>query len=234
MTVAGAPQTVVIATPHPRYDALERRVRELLSKHRVVRIRTQPELTLEAMDRLRPRFVFLPHWSWRIPESVHQRFECVIFHMTDLPYGRGGSPLQNLILRGHSETMLSALRCAADLDAGPIYMKRPLSLAGTAEEILRRAGKLMEDMIAAIARQQPVPLPQEEDPPVRFTRRGPADGDIRLASSIEQIYDFVRMLDAEGYPPAFLDIGDLHLEFSAARLEAGLVEAKVRIRKRKP
>jgi len=37
--------------------------------------------------------------------------------MTDVPYGRGGSPLQNLIVRGHTETKLTALRCVRDLDA---------------------------------------------------------------------------------------------------------------------
>ncbi len=31
------------------------------------------------------------------------KFECVCFHMTDVPYGRGGSPLQNLIIREPQE-----------------------------------------------------------------------------------------------------------------------------------
>src|SRR5699024_5051687 len=57
-----------------------------------------------------PRCLFFPHWSFRVPAEVTSRFECVCFHMTDLPYGRGGSPLQNLISSGHDETMLTALR----------------------------------------------------------------------------------------------------------------------------
>ena len=47
--------------------------------------------------------------------------------MTDLPYGRGGSPLQNLIVRGHKHTMISAIKCVKELDAGPIYLKKPLT-----------------------------------------------------------------------------------------------------------
>ena len=42
--------------------------------------------------------------------------------MTDLPFGRGGSPLQNLIVRGYKETMLSAIKCVGEVDAGPIYI----------------------------------------------------------------------------------------------------------------
>ena len=67
-------------------------------------------LTVEALDRIDPRAVFFLHWSWKVQESITRRFECIGFHMTDLPYGRGGTPLQNLILRGHKTTKLSAFR----------------------------------------------------------------------------------------------------------------------------
>ena len=67
--------------------------------------------------------------------------------MTDLPYGRGGSPLQNLIQRGHNTTMLTALRCNEGCDTGDIYLKRSLSLCGTAEEIFIRADTIIEQMI---------------------------------------------------------------------------------------
>jgi methionyl-tRNA formyltransferase len=52
-----------------------------------------------------------------------------------LPYGRGGSPLQNLIDLGHKDTFVSALKMTEELDAGAIYLKKPLSLEGLAEEI---------------------------------------------------------------------------------------------------
>src|SRR3989339_963082 len=79
------------------------------------------ELNVERLTELSPRYVFFPHWSHRIPADVFQNFECVIFHMTDLPFGRGGSPLQNLIARGIYETQISALKCVEEVDAGPIY-----------------------------------------------------------------------------------------------------------------
>ncbi len=48
-------------------------------------------------------------------------FNCVVFHMTDLPFGRGGSPLQNLISRGIYKTKISAIKVVKEIDAGPIY-----------------------------------------------------------------------------------------------------------------
>ncbi len=86
--------------------------------------------------------------------EILKEIECVCFHMTDVPYGRGGSPLQNLIVRGHRETRLTALRMTSELDAGPVYLKRNLSLEGGAEEIYLRASALSAEMIQQIVRDE--------------------------------------------------------------------------------
>lgn len=227
-----ATPAIVIATPHSRNDLLEQRVRDRLPHYRLVRLRDRRELSSELLEQIKPDFVFFPHWSWLIPEEIHSRFNCVIFHMTDLPYGRGGSPLQNLIVRGHRTTKLTALKCVAELDAGPVYLKRALSLAGTAEEILRRASASMEDMIVEIVEKRLVPVPQQGEV-VEFKRRRPADGNIASLETLEQVFDYIRMLDADGYPPAFLNTEHVHLEFQDARMGEAFVEAKVRISKQR-
>ena len=73
--------------------------------------------------------------------------------MTDLPFGRGGSPLQNLVERGIYETKVSAIRCCKELDGGDVYMKKPLSLWGTAEEIYLRAAELTKEMMNLVKLQ---------------------------------------------------------------------------------
>jgi methionyl-tRNA formyltransferase len=188
------------------------------------------ELQLEAVEALDPQCIFVPHWSHVIPEVIWSRWPTVIFHMTDLPYGRGGSPLQNLIQRGHRSTMLTALRCSADLDAGPIYCKEPLSLQGSAEEIYLQADVLIEEMIARIAREQPEPWPQQGEP-ILFSRRKP--GQSNLAScppgDLLACYDQIRMLDAEGYPHAFLEAHGLRFEFRRVTRRSDGLHADVRI-----
>jgi len=44
--------------------------------------------------------------------------------MTDLPFGRGGSPLQNLIERGIKKTKISAIKVDGGIDTGDIFFKR--------------------------------------------------------------------------------------------------------------
>lgn len=186
------------------------------------------ELTAEKLAPINPKFIFFPHWSHRIAPSIYEQFECVIFHMTDLPFGRGGSPLQNLIARGIYETKISALRCVEEMDAGPIYLKNPLSLHGSAEEIFLRASDIIEGMIVEILEKLPEPMPQEGLPTV-FKRRRPEDGDLSAAQTLEQAFDLIRMLDAEGYPSAFLKAGPFKIEFTRASRKTDQVVADVRI-----
>lgn len=224
-------KTIVIATPHPRHEALTIKVQAALPDWQVIRISHPEELTRASLTSLAPQWVFFPHWSWIISADIYENFECVIFHMTDLPYGRGGSPLQNLIVRGHQRTQLSALKCVEKLDAGPIYEKMALELQGTAQEILHRAAVLMQQMIVSIVKNTPEPIPQMGEV-VAFKRRQPKDGDMVELADLEKVYDYIRMLDAEGYPPAFISTPHLLFEFNAASLKEDCIEAKVSIRKR--
>ncbi len=193
-------------------------------------IRTPEELTLERLAALKPRYIFVPHWSHRIDQAIIDTFECVIFHETDLPYGRGGSPVQNLIVRGVKETKMTALRATDEIDAGDVYLKRPLSLEGTARDIFFRANDVIAGMIETIVKESPEPTPQTGEPVV-FKRRKPAEGNLHDLGTLEEIYDYIRMLDADGYPPAFFNTSAIKFEFTGARFdESGDLIAEVRIR----
>lgn len=192
-------------------------------------INDKADFTLHHLSIFRPDKIFIPHWSHIIPQKIFNNYECIVFHMTDLPYGRGGSPLQNLISRGQIDTKISALRVVQEVDAGPIYCKYPLSLLGSAEEIFIRANRAIKEMIVDIIHNNLISKRQEGEP-VIFNRRKPADSNLASVVEIEKIYDHIRMLDADGYPKAFVDQGKIRYEFSRASLKAdGSIYADVRI-----
>lgn len=187
----------------------------------------------EQLSAINPDKIFIPHWSHIIPKEIFEKYECIVFHMTDLPFGRGGSPLQNLISRGHAETKISALKVVKQIDGGPIYCKRDLSLIGSAEEIFIRANGVILQMIIEIIQNDPVPVDQEGEP-VIFTRRKPEESNLKEISDIKSIYDYIRMLDADGYPNAYLEVDKIRYEFSRASRKAdGSILANVRIRIKK-
>ncbi len=219
----------VVAARHPwNRSAFVRRTPHLPGTWHLIERRE--DLTEARLRDIQPRYVFFPHWSWEVPEAIWRNWECVCFHMADVPYGRGGSPLQNLIVRGHRSTMLTALRMERELDAGPVYLKRPLDLSGRAQAIFERAAEMVYDLAEDIVVREPTPV-QQSGEPVVFRRRTPQQSALPADAPAEGLYDHIRMLDAEGYPPAFLDFGGWRLEFSEAEMTADQVTARVVFRR---
>lgn len=195
-------------------------------------ISKKEDFTLENLDKIDPKKIFIPHWSWIIPKEIFQKYECVLFHMTDLPYGRGGSPLQNLIVRGIYDTKISAIRIMEEVDAGDIYLKKPLNIEfGTAEEIFKKASDIIYEMIEEILNKNIKTIPQQGEI-VRFSRRKPEDGNMEQLNDIKKIYDYVRMLNGEGYPRAFFEIKNIKYEFYNPILKNEELETKVLIKKK--
>ncbi len=222
----------IVATIKPwNIDAFSRHTKTLPGEFYLV---TEPEeLTDDLIARLKPRYIFFMHWSWIVPDSTLNSTECVCFHMTDVPYGRGGSPLQNLIARGHKDTILTALRMTAELDAGPVYLKRPLSLAGRAQDIFERSADLVYDLIREIIEKEPQPVAQQGEA-VIFRRRTPDMSKMPESGDLETLYNHIRMLDADTYPKAFLDYGTFRLSFdNAVPQKDGSLKARVKIETRK-
>lgn len=189
-------------------------------------ISAKDELTLNKIDKIKPKYIFFPHWSWIVPEEITRKYTCICFHMTDLPFGRGGSPLQNLIIRGIEQTKVSALKMTKELDAGPIYLKMPLSLTGSAEQIFLRLAKVITQMISEIITNSPTPTKQQGEI-VYFKRRTAAQSKIPADLSAKELYNFIRMLDAPSYPKAFIQKDNYKLTFSNARLVENKVTAEV-------
>ena len=118
------------------------------------------------------------------------------------------------------------------LDAGPVFIKRPLSLEGSAEEIYLRSAKLVSNMIEFIINKEPIPKKQVGKV-VNFKRRN--QNQSRIPNKIDNfsdLYDHIRMLDAETYPNAFIDTDNFRFEINRASLRTDEILANVRIIKK--
>jgi methionyl-tRNA formyltransferase len=220
---------IVIANCNNILSGVEK---DLAVKYNAIVVKDKKDLILNKLDLINPAYIFFLHWSYIIPEEIYSKFNCIVFHMTDLPYGRGGSPLQNLVIRGHTETKISALKVKKGIDTGNIYLKKKLSLYGTAEEIFLRAGNVMSSMIEEIVETELSPI-EQSGPIVKFERRKPEDSTITSLKTTNAIYDHIRMLDAEGYPHAFIETADFKFEFTRASLKSNnVIIADVRITKK--
>ena len=176
-------------------------------------INNKEDVNKENLDRISPRYIFFPHWNWKVSSDIFDTFECVAFHTAPLPYGRGGSPIQNLIMQDFEESPVNALKMSKNLDSGPIYESMDISLSGSLSDIFPRIAKKIELMIINIINNEPMPIDQIGEPRF-FKRRKPSDSKIPENYSIDQLYNHIRMLDGPDYPKAFIDLGSKGIEFS--------------------
>ena len=176
------------------------------------------EFNLEYLRAIKTDVIFIPHWSYIIPNDIFENYECIVFHMTDLPFGRGGSPLQNLISRGIYSTKISALKVDKGIDTGDVYLKENLELDGAATDIFERANHIIQKMIISILQNKIKPVPQKGKVTI-FKRRKPHQSNIIELETLQKVYDYIRMLDADGYPKAYLENKFLKFEFNNANFK---------------
>lgn len=171
-------KSYVVATQRPWGKAVYDRVSEASKDLWACRFVEPPHeeqgQLLDLLEHTMPRYVFFLHWSDYIPPTIYERWECVNFHCTALPYGRGGHPIENLLLVGRKSTIMTAHRVVAELDAGPVYWQYgPVSLrARTKTEILDGFVEPCAELIRMIVSHDPPPRPQA-GPVVRFSRLAP-------------------------------------------------------------
>jgi methionyl-tRNA formyltransferase len=196
-------------------------------------INKKADFNLQLLNEFKPDKIFIPHWSYIILEEIFNSFDCIVFHMTDLPFGRGGSPLQNLIVRGFKTTKISAIKVQSGIDTGDVYLKKSLDLAGSAQEIYQKTAIIIEEMIKEIITKKSIPSPQLGDV-VEFKRRKPEESNISELEDLENIYNYIRMLDCEGYPHAFIETKYFKAEFTNANFNESekIITANVRIVKK--
>ena len=152
--------------------------------------------------------------------------------MTDLPYGRGGSPLQNLILAGKKTTQITAFKMTDKIDAGPIYLKKKLKLNGRAVEIFNNAKIITLKMIKEISAKKIIPKKQKPSK-IIFKRLTKKDNYLNFneIKTISKFYDKIRMVDAPTYPNAYFKNGEFTFHFSNVKKENNAIYCSVKILK---
>lgn len=215
------------------------KLKKIYSEHQIYIITSKSDLTEEKLKVIEPDYIFFPHWSWIIPESIYKKYKCIVFHTADLPYGRGGSPIQNLIIRGIYKSKISAIEVVEEIDAGDIYLKEEIDLEiGNVDEIIKHiSNKIFNNMIPKFLKSNLKSYKQEGEV-LEFKRRKPEESNFYSFLTKEndvsdkKIYDFIRMLDGEGYPKAYLEIGKYKMELKNIKLEEEGLSGEFKIKRK--
>ena len=184
------------------------------------------DLNLKNLKKINPKYVFFIHWNWRVNSEIYKNYECVVFHTSPLPYGRGGSPIQNLIIRGIKKTPVCAIKMTNIIDGGPIYGSLNVTLNGNISEIFSRIAKKIDKLIVKICKNDPRPKKQKGNV-VNFIRLKNKNNKLLNKYTIKELYDRIRMVDGKDYQKAYINFGNYKIEFSNCSIENKKLHANI-------
>ena len=202
--------------------------RKISSNHNILKIEKKADLSLDVLENFEPDLVFFPHWNWIVEKEIFYKYKCIVFHTAPLPFGRGGSPIQNLIKQGYIRSPVCALAMADGIDNGPIYDQEEISLEGKLSEILKRLSNAVHILMLRLIKYQPDPIEQTGEVKI-FKRLGLKDNKISFEANIEEFYNSIRMLDDPSYPNAYLNLKNVNIEFFKINRKKDELFCQVRI-----
>ncbi len=201
-----------------------------VKKKNLIIINDKKKLSIKNLEKIKPKMIFFPHWSFKVNNSILKKFNCICFHTSPLPYGRGGSPIQNLILKKFKSTPVCAIKMTNKIDAGPIYLKRNISLSGNLNEIFDRISLRIIEMIKIIINKNISPKKQVGKI-VIFKRLRKNNSEIKGYENIITIYDKIRMLNSSEYPNAFIKKGGFKVYLTKPIIKKKQIFCEARIYK---
>lgn len=130
----------------------------------------------------------------------------LVVHASDLPRGRGFSPMTWLILEGENDIPVCLLDAVGEVDAGPVIYREKLHLEGHElnEETRVRLGEIHIDLCRRFLNEAEPPSgrPQEGEP-TRYLRRRPIDSRLDPYKTLAEQFNLLRVVDNERYPAFF-------------------------------
>ena len=132
----------------------------------------------------------------------------LVVHESDLPAGRGWSPLTWQVLEGSQEIIVSLIDAAEKIDQGAIYAQTKIKLNGTELlDDLRRlqfvaSRRLCMQFISSFLANSLTPVEQIGSPSY-YPRRTAIDSKISLNTSLKDCFNLLRVSDKDRYPAWF-------------------------------
>ena len=160
--------------------------------------------------KINPDIILFYGWSWKIKEKIFKNYKCFMLHPSLLPKYRGGSPIQNQIIRGEKMSAVTIFKINEIMDGGDIYFQKKISLMGSLSEIFKRIIVAGTKGTLKILNTKKIKIKkQNHNRATFFTRRKPEQSEITIKEikekPAEYIANKIRMLE-NPYPNAFIKL----------------------------
>ena len=152
---------------------------------------------------------FLLSCEKKVKAQVLQRSRSnIVVHASELPNGKGMSPLTWQILEGKNRIPISLFEAVEEIDAGPVYIRSAVEFTGNEllPEMQRALGRKITAMCEEFLSEWPQILSKGSPQTGKSTfygRRSPEDSSIDPTKSIAEQFNLLRVVDNQNYPATF-------------------------------
>jgi methionyl-tRNA formyltransferase len=138
----------------------------------------------------------------------------LVVHGSDLPKGRGWSPMTWEVLEGKNRFCLSLIEAAEKVDSGNVIEKTFFELKGYElnEEMKTIQGKEINKLIIGFLKKYPSfsSSPQVGEPSY-YPRRTPRDSELDINKTLKDQFNLFRVVDNEKFPAFFHYMGHRYI-----------------------
>lgn len=143
------------------------------------------------------------------PERLALHDHTLVVHESDVPRGRGWSPMTWQVLEGASSYVVTLMEAVDDVDAGPVFLQTEVQLEGT--ELVDELRLLQANATLGLCRAFVSGYPdsgdhprEQEGTPTYYPRRRPDDSRLDPQKTLAEHFNLLRVVDNDRYP-AFFD-----------------------------
>lgn len=128
----------------------------------------------------------------------------IVVHESDLPKGKGWSPLTWQILSGVNKIPISLFEATNSVDSGKIYLKDYIYLDGYElyDEIKKKQGEKTNEMILKYIKENPIGQKQFGNETF-YNKRTPKDSELDVNKTILEQFNLLRVCSNKDYPSYF-------------------------------
>lgn len=139
----------------------------------------------------------------------------IVIHASDLPAGKGWSPMFWQILQGRNSIVFSMFEASNGIDNGAIYMKKTLELTGLELNIRLRKKQayFIQNMcLEFLNNYEKYKIPTNQNGKESFyPKRSVNDSELDITKSLEASFNLLRIVNNEEYPAFFYKNGKKYI-----------------------
>jgi methionyl-tRNA formyltransferase len=201
---------------HPIYSHLKNWMQNNSNYYNIILVNESSEIK-------KGDILFLISCTELISLKIRNEFKhTLVIHESDLPKGRGWSPLIWQILDGANEIIITLLEAEEKVDSGNIWKQHKIAIEPheIIDEINTKVFSTKLELIEfAIKHHKDIkPKPQRKENPTYYKQRTAENSKLDIDETISQQFDLLRVADNIRYP-CFFDYRGHRYKLTLTKLE---------------